>query len=40
MIVATFAQMEEAEARKHMPRVVLVGPGNRIQRIAAAGPEE
>src|SRR5512136_787222 len=30
VILATFAEMEEAEARLHAPRVVLVDAGNRI----------
>ncbi|HTU22336.1 MAG TPA: aspartate 1-decarboxylase [Gemmataceae bacterium] len=31
VIVATFTQLEDAAARVHRPRIVLVGPGNRIQ---------
>ncbi|HET7754646.1 MAG TPA: aspartate 1-decarboxylase [Anaeromyxobacteraceae bacterium] len=30
VIIATFAEMEEAEARKHDPKVVLVDAKNRI----------
>jgi aspartate 1-decarboxylase len=30
VILATFAEMEEAEARRHVPRVVLVDASNRI----------
>src|SRR5258708_26070084 len=29
IIVATFTQMDDAEARRHKPRVVLIGDGNR-----------
>ena len=41
IIVATFAQLDDAAARVHRPRVVLVGPGNRVQQADAtevAGP--
>ena len=41
IIIATFAEMDEAEARAHQPRVVLVDGRNRIQEAAAneiAGP--
>jgi aspartate 1-decarboxylase len=41
VILATFADFEEAEARAHVPTVVLVGEGNRIVEPAAkevAGP--
>lgn len=31
VIVATFTQMEDAAARAHQPRIVLVGPDNRIR---------
>jgi aspartate 1-decarboxylase len=31
VIIATFAQMEEDEARRHRPRVVLIGEGNRVK---------
>lgn len=31
VIVATFTQLEEAAARTHRPRIVLVGPDNRIR---------
>lgn len=31
IIVATFAQMDDAAARTHRPRIVLVGPDNRIR---------
>ena len=37
VIIATFAEMEEAEARAHQPTVVLVDEHNRIK---AAGVEE
>ncbi len=30
VILATFAELDEAEARAHTPKVVLVGEGNRI----------
>jgi aspartate 1-decarboxylase len=30
IIVATFAELEEAAAREHVPRIVLVDPGNRV----------
>jgi aspartate 1-decarboxylase len=42
VILATFADFEEAEAREHVPTVVLVGEGNRIVEPAAkevAGPK-
>lgn len=32
IIVATFADFEDAEARTHKPRVLLMGEGNRIKR--------
>jgi aspartate 1-decarboxylase len=32
VIVAAYAEMEEAEARKHQPRVVRVDDKNRIKR--------
>jgi aspartate 1-decarboxylase len=39
VILATFAEMEEAEARRHLPRVVLVDGKNRVvQRDAAEVP--
>ena len=41
VIIATFAEMEEAEARRHVPRVVLVDGENRIVQKGAreiAGP--
>ncbi len=41
VIVATFTQLDDAAARKHRPRVVLLGEGNRIREVArgeAAGP--
>jgi aspartate 1-decarboxylase len=41
VIVATFTQLEEAAARVHRPRIVLVGPDNRIGVVDAqeiAGP--
>lgn len=31
VIIATFAEMEEAEARVHRPAVVLVDPRNRVR---------
>jgi aspartate 1-decarboxylase len=31
VIVATFAQMDDAAAHAHRPRIVLVGPDNRIR---------
>jgi aspartate 1-decarboxylase len=31
VIVATFTQLEDAAARIHRPRIVLVGPDNRIR---------
>jgi aspartate 1-decarboxylase len=42
IIIATFAEMEEAEARAHRPTVVLVDAQNRIKDPAAtevAGPQ-
>jgi len=36
VIVATFAEMEEAEARAHQPTVVLVDEQNRIKEAGAA----
>jgi aspartate 1-decarboxylase len=33
VIIATFAQMEEDEVRRHKPRVVLIGEGNRIKSV-------
>jgi len=42
VIVATFAEMEEAEARVHQPTVVLVDEQNRIKDAGAteiAGPQ-
>ena len=42
VILATFAEYDEAEARAHAPTVVLVGEGNRIVESAAkevAGPK-
>ena len=33
LIICTFAPMTEAEAAAYKPRVVLLGPGNRIQQI-------
>jgi aspartate 1-decarboxylase len=41
VILATFAEMEEEEARQHVPRVVLVDRDNRIvagDAIEVAGP--
>ncbi|HEY1191262.1 MAG TPA: aspartate 1-decarboxylase [Gemmata sp.] len=31
VIIATFAEFEDAEARKHAPRVVFIGPENTIK---------
>src|SRR6187200_454317 len=28
VIIATYAELEDAEARRHEPRVVFLGPGN------------
>lgn len=42
VIVATFTQLEDAAAHAHRPRIVLVGPGNRIHSSDAqeiAGPK-
>ena len=36
VIVATFAEMDEAEARAHQPTVVLVDEQNRIKHAGAA----
>jgi aspartate 1-decarboxylase len=33
VIVATFADFDDAEARAHRPRVVLIGENNRIRRV-------
>jgi aspartate 1-decarboxylase len=41
VIIATFTQLEDAAARRHRPRIVLLGEGNRIQDAGAtevAGP--
>lgn len=41
VIVATFTQLDDSAARVHRPRIVLVGPGNRISQTNAeevAGP--
>ena len=41
VIVATFAQLDDAAARQHHPRIVLVGPDNRIRdgsAVEVAGP--
>ncbi len=37
VIVATYTQMDDAAARQHAPRIVLLGEGNRI--VDAAGVE-
>ncbi|MGH7170202.1 MAG: aspartate 1-decarboxylase [Gemmataceae bacterium] len=42
VIVATFTQLNDAAARIHRPRIVLVGPDNRIREAddqEIAGPE-
>jgi aspartate 1-decarboxylase len=31
IIIATFADMEDAEARTHIPRVVFLGRGNAVK---------
>ena len=31
IIVATYAELEDAEAKLHMPRVVFLGPANRVK---------
>jgi aspartate 1-decarboxylase len=31
IIIATFAEFEDAEARVHIPRVVFLGEGNRVK---------
>ncbi len=36
VIVATFGEMNEQEARKHVPRVIHVGATNRIRRATTA----
>jgi aspartate 1-decarboxylase len=36
VIIATFTQLEEAAARQHRPRIVLLGEGNRIVEPEAA----
>lgn len=40
-IIATFGEMEDAEARVHQPKVVLCGPGNEVIEIGPerAGPQ-
>lgn len=40
-IIATFGEMEDAEARAHKPKVVLCGPGNVVAEIGPerAGPQ-
>lgn len=40
LIIAAFAQVEEALADAHQPRLVYVGEGNRIQRIGHAIPAQ
>ncbi|AWM42037.1 Aspartate 1-decarboxylase precursor [Gemmata obscuriglobus] len=35
VIIATFAEFEDAEARKHQPRVVFVDPKNQVKALAA-----
>jgi aspartate 1-decarboxylase len=32
VIIATYADFEDAEARRHEPRVVFLGEGNRVRR--------
>lgn len=42
IIVATFADLDDAEARRLRPTIVLVGPDNRLKRrvaTEAAGPQ-
>jgi aspartate 1-decarboxylase len=36
VIVATFAEFDEAEARDHRPRVLLIEGDNRVRLVAAA----
>ena len=31
VIVATYAELEDAEARRHEPRVIFLAPGNRVK---------
>jgi aspartate 1-decarboxylase len=41
IIIATYTQMDDAAARSHRPRIVLVGQGNRIKQrdaVEVAGP--
>jgi aspartate 1-decarboxylase len=41
VIIATFTQLDEAAARLHRPRIVLLGEGNRIvepEAVEVAGP--
>jgi aspartate 1-decarboxylase len=41
VIIATFTQMDDAAARQHQPRIVLVGADNRISQLGngeVAGP--
>jgi aspartate 1-decarboxylase len=35
LIICTYAPMAEDEARKHKPRIVLLGQGNEIQQVKA-----
>ena len=38
LIICTYAPMTEAEIVSHLPRVVLLGEGNRIEHIKGAAP--
>lgn len=35
VIIATFAEFEDAESRKHQPRVVFIGGKNEVKGVAA-----
>jgi aspartate 1-decarboxylase len=38
VIIATFTQMDDEAARRHQPRIVLMGEDNRIKKIAPEVP--
>ncbi len=35
IIICTYAQMSVEEAKAHKPRVVVLGPGNKVERITS-----
>ncbi|MGL4550456.1 MAG: aspartate 1-decarboxylase [Gemmataceae bacterium] len=38
VIIATFTQMDDEAARRHQPRIVLMGEDNRIKKVAPEVP--